>query len=68
MDRVPPFLHAFFEQLPVVGTPEEVTPRLRALVKAGFPYLICLVSATAVETLHLLAERVVPSVLADSVP
>ena len=68
MDRVPPYLHAFFEQLPVVGTPEQVAPRLRALVKAGFQYLICLVSATDLQTLHLLAERVVPAVLADSVP
>ena len=39
-------------------------PGLRALVGAGFRYLICLVPATDTEALELLARRVVPAVVA----
>jgi hypothetical protein len=52
------------ERLPVVGTPEAVVPGVRALVGAGFRYLICLVPAADTETLQLLARRVVPVVVA----
>jgi alkanesulfonate monooxygenase SsuD/methylene tetrahydromethanopterin reductase-like flavin-dependent oxidoreductase (luciferase family) len=65
LDGFPPALRAFAERLPVVGAPEEVVAGLRALVGAGFRYLICLVPATDTEALELLARRVVPAVVAD---
>jgi alkanesulfonate monooxygenase SsuD/methylene tetrahydromethanopterin reductase-like flavin-dependent oxidoreductase (luciferase family) len=64
LDGFPPALRAFAERLPVVGTPEEVALALRALVGAGFRYLICLLPATDTEALELLARRVVPAVVA----
>ena len=63
LERLPAPLRAFAEQIPVAGTPEEVTPGLRALVAAGFQYLICMVSTSDPETLHLLAQHVVPAVV-----
>jgi hypothetical protein len=52
------------ERLPAVGTPEAVVPGVRALVGAGFRYVICLVPASDTETVELLARRVVPAVVA----
>lgn len=64
LDAWPPQRRAFFEQLPVVGTPDEAVARLRALVEAGFQYFI--VSGGAdLETLQLLAQRVIPAVRGD---
>lgn len=60
LDRLPPPLRAFFQQLPVVGTPEEAVPRIRALLAAGFQYIIF--SGADAETLRLAAERVIPAV------
>lgn len=55
---LPPFMAAFFEQLPVVGTPEDAVRRVRAMVEAGFRYVIFVVMPGDEETLRLLAEHV----------
>lgn len=62
MANVPPELLGFFEQLPIVGTPEEAVPRVRALVEAGFQYIFCIIMSFDRETLQLTAERVIPAV------
>lgn len=62
MANVPPQILGFFEQLPVVGTPEEAVPRVRVLLEAGFQYVIFIVLPFDGESLRLLAERVVPAV------
>ncbi len=63
LERLPAGLRAFAERLPVVGTPDEVTVHLRALLEAGFRYIICLVPTVDQETLHLLAHQVIPAVV-----
>jgi alkanesulfonate monooxygenase SsuD/methylene tetrahydromethanopterin reductase-like flavin-dependent oxidoreductase (luciferase family) len=62
LDGLPPQLAAFFERLPIVGTPEESLPRVRALLDAGFQYVIFVVFPFDFETPRLLAERVLPAV------
>lgn len=64
MANVPPFVLGFFEQLPVVGTPEEAVPRVRALLEVGFQYVIFIVLPFDAESLQLLAERVIPAAIA----
>jgi alkanesulfonate monooxygenase SsuD/methylene tetrahydromethanopterin reductase-like flavin-dependent oxidoreductase (luciferase family) len=64
LDTLPPPLVAFFERLPIVGTPEEAAPRVRAMLDAGFHYVIFVVFPFDSETPRLLAERVIPAVLA----
>ena len=61
---VPPFLRAMDPQSTggLVGTPEQAVDRLQALVSAGCQYFI--LSVLDFGTLHLLAERVIPGVLA----
>jgi alkanesulfonate monooxygenase SsuD/methylene tetrahydromethanopterin reductase-like flavin-dependent oxidoreductase (luciferase family) len=63
-ELVPPFLRAMDPQTTggFVGTPEQAVERLLALVGAGCQYFI--LSVLDVETLRLIAERVVPAVLA----
>src|ERR671932_1102479 len=38
LEGTPPVLRAFFEQLPLAGTPEDAVAHIRALVDAGFRY------------------------------
>ena len=59
---LPPDLRAFFEHLPVVGTPEDAIQRVQATLDAGFQYVIFIVFPFDPETLRLLAERVIPAV------
>jgi alkanesulfonate monooxygenase SsuD/methylene tetrahydromethanopterin reductase-like flavin-dependent oxidoreductase (luciferase family) len=59
---MPPFMLAFMGHLPIVGTPEDVAPRVQTLQGAGFQYLIFIVFDP--ETLQLLGERVLPAVVA----
>jgi len=61
--QTPPQLLAFFEQLNIVGTPEEAVIHVRALVGAGFQYLIFGMAPFDQETLRLTAERVIPAVV-----
>lgn len=63
---MPPYILDFFEQLPVIGTPEEAVPRVQALLDAGFQYLIFIVMPFDTETLRLLAERVIPAVMSET--
>lgn len=58
---LPPELAAFFEHLPVIGTPEDAVVRVQAMVEAGFRYVIFIVMPGDEETLQLLAEKVLPS-------
>jgi alkanesulfonate monooxygenase SsuD/methylene tetrahydromethanopterin reductase-like flavin-dependent oxidoreductase (luciferase family) len=61
---IPPFIASFFEHLPVVGTPEDAVPRVRAMAEAGFRYVIFIVMPGDEETLRLLAEAVIPAAIA----
>lgn len=65
-NRRPPQMVAFFEQLPVVGTPEEAVPRVRTMLDAGFQYVIFVVFPFDTETPCLLAERVLPAAVDTS--
>lgn len=65
MAHVPPQILGFFEQLPVIGTPEEAVPRVRAMLDAGFQYVIFIVLPFDTESLRLLAERVLPAAIAS---
>jgi alkanesulfonate monooxygenase SsuD/methylene tetrahydromethanopterin reductase-like flavin-dependent oxidoreductase (luciferase family) len=65
-NRLPPQMEAFFEQLPVVGTPEEAVPRVRTMLDAGFQYVIFVVFPFDTETPCLLADRVLPAVVDTS--
>ncbi|MBV9062949.1 MAG: LLM class flavin-dependent oxidoreductase [Alphaproteobacteria bacterium] len=64
-DVVPPFLRAMDPQTKggFIGTPEQAVERLLTLVGAGCQYFI--LSVLDLETLRLVAERVVPAVLAE---
>jgi alkanesulfonate monooxygenase SsuD/methylene tetrahydromethanopterin reductase-like flavin-dependent oxidoreductase (luciferase family) len=62
MAAVPPDILGFFEQLPVIGAPEDAVSRVRAMLDHGFQYIIFIVLPFDTETLHLLAERVLPAV------
>jgi alkanesulfonate monooxygenase SsuD/methylene tetrahydromethanopterin reductase-like flavin-dependent oxidoreductase (luciferase family) len=59
---LPPDMDAFAERLPVVGTPESAVPRVQELLESDFQYVIFVVFDE--ETLRMLAESVVPAVLA----
>lgn len=63
MASVPLHILPFFEQLPVIGTPEEAVPRVQALLDAGFQYVIFIVLPFDTESLQLLAERVLPALV-----
>ncbi len=58
---VPPEIVAFFEHLPVVGTPADAVPRVREMLASGFQYVIFIVMPGDEETLRLLAEQVLPA-------
>jgi alkanesulfonate monooxygenase SsuD/methylene tetrahydromethanopterin reductase-like flavin-dependent oxidoreductase (luciferase family) len=60
MEHVPPQILGFFEQLPVVGTPDEAVRRTRELLEAGFQYVIFIVLPFDTESLQLVAQRVIP--------
>jgi alkanesulfonate monooxygenase SsuD/methylene tetrahydromethanopterin reductase-like flavin-dependent oxidoreductase (luciferase family) len=61
---LPPQLAAFFQGLPVFGTSEEAVPRVRAMLDAGFQYVIFVCFPFDFETPRLLAEQVLPTVAA----
>jgi hypothetical protein len=52
------------EQTVLATTPGEAIKRIQALVNVGFQYFVCGVSATDVETLNLLAQQVIPAIVA----
>jgi alkanesulfonate monooxygenase SsuD/methylene tetrahydromethanopterin reductase-like flavin-dependent oxidoreductase (luciferase family) len=57
-----PRTHAFSEQMPVVGTPDDAVKRIRALVETGFQYII-FAGVGELETLRLAAQWVIPAVV-----
>jgi alkanesulfonate monooxygenase SsuD/methylene tetrahydromethanopterin reductase-like flavin-dependent oxidoreductase (luciferase family) len=59
---LPPFIAAFFEQLPVVGTPEDAVARVQTMIDAGFRYVIFIIMPGDEETVRLLAKQVIPHV------
>ena len=63
VERIPPQLLAFFEQMNIIGTPELAAARVRGLLAAGFQYIFFGIRAFDRETLHLAAERVIPAVV-----
>jgi alkanesulfonate monooxygenase SsuD/methylene tetrahydromethanopterin reductase-like flavin-dependent oxidoreductase (luciferase family) len=63
-DRFPKALLAFLEQIVLATTPDEAIKRIQALVDVGFQYFLCGISGNDVETLNLLAQRVIPAIVA----
>jgi alkanesulfonate monooxygenase SsuD/methylene tetrahydromethanopterin reductase-like flavin-dependent oxidoreductase (luciferase family) len=59
---LPPFIAAFFEQLPVVGTPQDAVSRVQTMIDAGFRYVIFIIMPGHEETVRLVAEQVIPQV------
>jgi alkanesulfonate monooxygenase SsuD/methylene tetrahydromethanopterin reductase-like flavin-dependent oxidoreductase (luciferase family) len=64
LDRFPKALLAFLEQTVLATTPDEAIKRMQALVDVGFQYFVCTISGNDVETLNLLAQRVIPAIVA----
>ena len=65
--RLGPLLEGFRTSA-IIGTPAEVRDAYRALVAAGMQYCIAVVVGDDRETLHLLAEQVIPALQARSTP
>jgi alkanesulfonate monooxygenase SsuD/methylene tetrahydromethanopterin reductase-like flavin-dependent oxidoreductase (luciferase family) len=68
LDRLPAPLLERFRTSAITGTPAEVRDAYRALVAAGMQYCIAVVVGDDRETLHLLAEQVIPALQARSTP
>ncbi len=64
LDQFPKALLAFLEQAVVATTPGDAIERIQALVDIGFQYFLCGISGNDVETLNLLAQRVIPAIVA----
>ncbi len=64
LDRFPKEALAFLEQTVLATTPGEAIQRLQALVDVGFQYFLCSIPGNDVETLNLLAQQVIPALLA----
>ena len=64
LDRFPKALLAFLEQTMLATTPDEAIKRIQALVDVGFQYFLCGISGNDVETLNLLAQQVIPAIVA----
>jgi alkanesulfonate monooxygenase SsuD/methylene tetrahydromethanopterin reductase-like flavin-dependent oxidoreductase (luciferase family) len=63
LQGLPREMTEFFQQLPVVGTPDMAVARIRALLEAGIQYIIFVVFPFDTETPRLIAERVLPMVV-----
>ncbi len=61
---VPQLTRERFAPSTVAGTPRDVIPYFRTLITAGLRYFITFIYPKDVETVRLLAERVVPEVVA----
>jgi hypothetical protein len=64
LDRFPKALLAFLEQTVLATTPGEAIKRMQALVDVGFQYFLCGIAVNDEETLTLLAQQVIPALLA----
>jgi len=64
LDRFPKDALAFLEQTVLATTPGEAIRRMQALVDVGFQYFLCGIAGNDAETLTLLAQQVIPALLA----
>jgi len=64
LDRFPKEALAFLEQTVLAITPGDAIQRIQALVDVGFQYFLCGIAVKDVETLNLLAQRVIPAIVA----
>jgi alkanesulfonate monooxygenase SsuD/methylene tetrahydromethanopterin reductase-like flavin-dependent oxidoreductase (luciferase family) len=64
LDRFPKESLAFLEQTVLATTPGEAIKQMQALVNVGFQYFLCGLAGNDVETLTLLAQQVIPALLA----
>jgi hypothetical protein len=60
LDAIPEDDRAFYQPSLVAGTPSEVIEHYQSLIDAGVQYFIIAAWEKDLETLHLLAEQVVP--------
>lgn len=63
LDAIPQGFRDGFAPSTVAGTPAEVVPYFRSLVAAGIRYFITFIYPRDVETVHLLADQVMPEVV-----
>jgi hypothetical protein len=64
LDRFPKALLAFLEQTVLATTPGDAIKQMQALVDVGFQYLLCGIAINDGETLNLLAQQVIPAIVA----
>lgn len=64
LDRFPKEALAFFEQAVLATRPGEAIKRMQALADVGFQYFLCGVAGNDTESLTLLAQQVIPALLA----
>jgi alkanesulfonate monooxygenase SsuD/methylene tetrahydromethanopterin reductase-like flavin-dependent oxidoreductase (luciferase family) len=64
LDRFPRALLAFLEQTVLATTPGDAIKRMQALVDVGFQYFLCGIAGNDVETVNLLAQQVIPAIVA----
>lgn len=64
LDRFPKPILAFLEQTVVATTPGDAIKRVQALVDVGFQYFLCGIAVNDAETLNLLAQQVIPAIVA----
>ena len=64
LDHFPKPLLAFLEQTVVATTPGDAIKRIQALVDVGFQYFLFGIADNDEETLNLLAQQVIPAIVA----
>jgi alkanesulfonate monooxygenase SsuD/methylene tetrahydromethanopterin reductase-like flavin-dependent oxidoreductase (luciferase family) len=64
LDRFPKALLVFLEQTVLATTPGDAIKRMQALVDLGFQYFLCGIAVNDAETLTLLAQQVIPAIVA----
>jgi alkanesulfonate monooxygenase SsuD/methylene tetrahydromethanopterin reductase-like flavin-dependent oxidoreductase (luciferase family) len=64
LDRLPKQLLAFLEQTVLATTPGNSVKHIQKLVDVGFQYFLCGIAANDEETLNLLAQQVIPAIVA----
>jgi alkanesulfonate monooxygenase SsuD/methylene tetrahydromethanopterin reductase-like flavin-dependent oxidoreductase (luciferase family) len=68
LETVPQVTRERFAPSTVAGTPREVIPYFRTLIDVGMRYFISFVYPKDAETVRLLAEQVVPEIVATAAP
>jgi len=67
LDRFAKAVLAFLEQTVLATTPDDSIRRMQTLVDVGFQYFLCGIAGKYEETLTLLAQQVIPAIVACSV-